>query len=31
MPKSELINSASEDKNNGNEESKTSDDKYLAD
>ena len=31
MSKSELVNSASEDKNNRNEESETSDDEYLAD
>ena len=31
MSKSELINSALEDVNNGTEESETSDDKYLLD
>ena len=31
ISKSELINSASEDENNGTEESKTSDDEYLSD
>ena len=31
MPKSELINSASEDENNGTEKSETSDDEYLPD
>ena len=31
MSKSELINNASEDKNNGTEESETSDDEYLSD
>ena len=30
MSKSELINSASEDQNNGTEESETSDDEYLS-
>ena len=31
MSKSELVNSASEDKNNRDEEGETSDDEYLAD
>ena len=31
MSKPELINSASEDQNNGTEESETSDDEYLLD